>query len=908
MVHTQCAGGNGNAICMKDLNPLFSPTCHKGYPHKFQEETVIQANGYPLYRRRNSGQSFTVQVPGSGGTVMATVDNRRIVPYSPYLSLRYNAHIKVEVCASVRSVKYIHKYIYKGGDRVTATVDSGIDEIKRYLHGRYIGPTEAVWRLFEFDTHQEQPPVMHLALHLEGQHAVYFNGLNNPEEIRQRVESSLSTLIAFFDYNQKNEDGLQYLYHEFPEHFVYDRKVGWKKRQRGTSIGRMYSASPFMGERYYLRMLLTVVRGPMGFEHLRTVDGTVYPTFKGACIALRLLEDDGEWVAMFSEGLEFTTGKALWHLFAMALQYTTITNPNLIWETFGESMCDDLPNLITTGRSPQPLGMHEFEGELHLDYGLYLLQQNLQEFGKTLVEFGLPVPVLNWASGVPLLANQVLEEENNYDVVQEEEAFAVMRAKLNPEQVTCFEEIVNAVEQQEQNHRSHRRSAFFLQGPAGTGKTFLYNCLCRYFRARGKIVLCVASSGIAAQLLLGGRTAHSRFRIPLSTTFSGCNINRNSPLAQLIRSTSLISWDEVPMQHRTCFEAVSWTLNDICYVGDNSLFGGITTVLGGDFAQILPVVRRGSRTATVQASLRHSSMWSSLHILRLSTTMRIAATDSNQVFIDFLKSLVNDHTKYGRLELPAYIRRVGKIEELCDELYPQVLLDEAVTSHGTLIGGAILAFKNDTVNDFNDLLLDRMPGTEHRFEASNQVELSEDAAASEPYAVEYLQSINLASIAPSCLRLKLGVPLILIRNLSSRNGMCNGTRLRLLGVGRNCLHVAILGGKWDGEIRLLPRIKLTTSDEELPFILERKQFPVQVCFAMTVNKSQGQSLEKVGVDLRSDAFTQGQLYVALSRVTSLDGLTLLPSSTSSNTTANVVYPEVLQGLYDRKSLFSLNVY
>src|SRR5207302_3150175 len=107
--------------------------------------------------------------------------------------------------------KYIHKYIYKGGDRVTATVDSEIDEIKRYLHGRYIGPTEAVRRLFEFDTHQEQPPVMHLALHLEGQHAVYFNGLNNPKEIRQRVESSLSTLIAFFDYNQKNEDGLQYL-------------------------------------------------------------------------------------------------------------------------------------------------------------------------------------------------------------------------------------------------------------------------------------------------------------------------------------------------------------------------------------------------------------------------------------------------------------------------------------------------------------------------------------------------------------------------------------------------------------------------------------------------------------------------------------------------------------------------
>lgn len=162
------------------------------------------------------------------------------------------------------------------------------------------------------------------------------------------------------------------------------------------------------------------------------------------------------------------------------------------------------------------------------------------------------------------------------------------------------------------------------------------------------------------------------------------------------------------------------------------------------------------------------------------------------------------------------------------------------------------------------MLLDRMPGIEHRFEATNAVQYSSDANQAEHYAVEYLQSINLASLPPSCLRLRIGVPLILIRNLSPKQGMCNGTRLRLLGISRNCLQVAILGGKWDGEIHLLPKLKLTTTDEDLPFILERKQFPVRVCFAMTVNKSQGPSLEKVGVDLRTDAFTHGQFYVALS--------------------------------------------
>ena len=124
--------------------------------------------------------------------------------------------------------------------------------------------------------------------------------------------------------------------------------------------------------------------------------------------------------------------------------------------------------------------------------------------------------------------------------------------------------------------------------------------------------------------------------------------------------------------------------------------------------------------------------------------MRIEANNSNRVFIGFLKSLVNDSTIYGKIAIPDYIRRVASIDQLCHQLYPQDLLNEAVTSHSALIGKAILAFKNDTVNDFNNTLLDKMPGLEHRFEAVNTVEGSEQGAAAQLYAVEYLQSINLA--------------------------------------------------------------------------------------------------------------------------------------------------------------------
>jgi len=104
-------------------------------------------------------------------------------------------------------------------------VESEHDEIKRYLHGRYLGPTEAVWRLFEFDMHDEQPPVTHLSLHMPGQQAVYFEGHADPDHIRDLLAGSMTTLMGFFSYNAQNEDGRQFLYYEFPEHFVWVRKI-----------------------------------------------------------------------------------------------------------------------------------------------------------------------------------------------------------------------------------------------------------------------------------------------------------------------------------------------------------------------------------------------------------------------------------------------------------------------------------------------------------------------------------------------------------------------------------------------------------------------------------------------------------------------------------------------------------
>lgn len=114
------------------------------------------------------------------------------------------------------------------------------------------------------------------------------------------------------------------------------------------------------------------------------------------------------------------------------------------------------------------------------------------------------------------------------------------------------------------------------------------------------------------------------------------------------------------------------------------------------------------------------------------------------------------------------------------------------------------------------------------------------------------------------------------------------TRLR-----RRCIEECILDGEFNGQLCLIPRIKLTTTKSDLPYILSRQQYPIHLCFAMTINKSQDQSLKTVGADLQTFAFTHGQLYVALLQVTSAQRVTVLFSENGNGKSNNEVYQEIL---------------
>jgi len=162
----------------------------------------------------------------------------------------------------------------------------------------------------------------------------------------------------------------------------------------------------------------------------------------------------------------------------------------------------------------------------------------------------------------------------------------------------------------------HSGKTFFLDEPSGSGKTYVYNTIAAKLQSEGKIVICVASSAVVALLLDGGQTIHSIFVLPIEINEDSiCANDKTSNCEDLLRETSLIIWDEVPMQHRHCQKAIDRTLRDLCT--NDVTFGGMTIVFGGDFRQILPVIVKGSREKIVGASLRRSMLWSRMQILRL---------------------------------------------------------------------------------------------------------------------------------------------------------------------------------------------------------------------------------------------------------------------------------------------------
>jgi hypothetical protein len=347
--------------------------------------------------------------------------------------------------------------------------------------------------------------------------------------------------------------------------------------------------------------------------------------------------------------------------------------------------------------------------------------------------------------------------------------------------------------------------------------------------------------------------------------------------------------------HHHIHKAVNRSFQDIC--SSDALFGGLPIIFGGDFQQILPVIEKGSRAEIVSACIQRSFIWPSLQVLHLHQNMRLNVDiEQESAFAQWQLDVGHGkHTDQSdKITLPLGLRlQDNTVQALINHIYPG-LPHLQPPLHQYFSDRMILSNRNDDVDDINRLMLHSFPGQE-------QVFFSEDSVANDRpdngelmYPAEYLNSINCSGLPLARFQLKIGCPVMVLRNLFPAEGVCNGTRGIVTKMSTRVIEIELLSEEHRGKKVFIPRITLNPSESQVPFKLERRQFPLKLCFAMTINKSQGQSVSYVGLDMKSSVFTHGQFYVAVSRVKSVNNIKVIwDENLGDGITKNVVYPEIL---------------
>ncbi|OMP06331.1 DNA helicase PIF1, ATP-dependent [Corchorus olitorius] len=789
MMHGPCGLANPRAPCME------GGKCDKYFPKQFTRCTKIDPQGYPTYRRRDSGV-FCVK----SGVVL---DNRFVVPHNVDLLVRYQAHINVELCNQSRAIKYLFKYINKGPDRSRVVIESSppsapaasnpvpaeLNEIKAYLDCRYLCAYESCWRLFCFEVHVQQPAVLRLLVHLPDRHTIYFQSRDSTDAVLSKRDANKTMFTEWLAANREHASARKLLYCEFPETFVWHAdKKKWEPRRKGRCIGRVIQINACAGDLYYLRLLLNVVRGPKSYEEIRTVKGVLYDTFQAACKAAGLLGNDREWNDAMVEAAHSASPNVLRWLFVMIVVFCQVSNPSGFFERHWRIMADDIEYRMRLARRDP--GFVIPEPQLR-DLTLSSIEEILFRYGRSLADKNLPSPQDHTTCNS---YDRLVLEEMSYDRAGLESDRSQLVGLLNDQQRVIFDFIVGSV-------NSDSGKMYFIHGHGGTGKTFLWKALLAEVRLSGYIAIAVASSGIASLLLPGGRTAHSRFKIPLHIDqWSTCDIKRGTQLARLIQRTSLIVWDEAPMMHRHCIEALDRSLRDIRGSVDPGLrdrpFGGITVVFDGDLRQILPVIPRASRSDVVCYTICNSPLWKYCQILHLTVNMRLTRPgltpqmrSAMKVFGQWLLDVGDgavpslsggDDCDGSLIEIPSdlLIEYTGDpIEAIVNEIYPTFCKNYADWSY--LSQRAIVTPFNVVVDRINAFILDLLPGTAVDYYSCDRVSGSSfiDSGEISPYPVEFLNSLTSPGVPNHILKLKIGSIVMLLRKVNQMSGLCNGTRI-----------------------------------------------------------------------------------------------------------------------------------
>ena len=592
-----------------------------------------------------------------------------------------------------------------------------------------------------------------------------------------------------------------------------------------------------------------------------------------------LLQEDAEWITAMHEVSSYASSRKVRETFAIILHYCQPSEPNTLFETFFDQLSDDfLLHEATAQNCPTDAIDTAF---IH-NQVLLAIDDELAQMGSRLSNHNdMPQPT-------PLTEQEKLTQifrSEKFNITQQEEIVQLLAPKLNDEQMALFEAVYLAVHTPKEEAITRQ---FILNAPAGYGKTFTFKVIAAKIRAERGIVLCVGSTGLAAQNLEGGRTAHSRFKIPIPIfEDSVCAINAQSCLAKLIKESNLIIWDEIFSVNRFNVECVERTLRDLMH--SQQPWGGKTVLLGGDPRQTLPVIKRASRAQIVTACIQMSPLYPGMNHHKLQTNMRTDAAEKH--FSNYLLTLGEGKpTQDTELQVqipPQHL--VHDLNTLIAYTFPD--LQNGCGDKDNLLKGTVYTPLNTDIREINNICLADFPGEERVYFSADSI-LEDDHKDSLP--VEFLNSLTPSGIPDHTLKLKRGAPVMLLRNLQAGpdRTLKNGTRMVVLQMMDKVIECQIAVGTNKGENIYLPRIPHYDRSGEFPFTFIRRQFPIRLAFAVTINKGQGQENERVGIYLPQPVFAHGQLYTAFSRGKRASAVKVFIVGNAEGITDNIVYSEL----------------
>ena len=454
------------------------------------------------------------------------------------------------------------------------------------------------------------------------------------------------------------------------------------------------------------------------------------------------------------------------------------------------------------------------------------------------------------------------------------------------------------------------RTPFFISGKAGTGKSYVINCLKQYFMFNGIPFMVTASTGIAA-VLIGGRTLHSAFSIFSHGNNIYSGLNANNDQGKAIGLMEILFVDEVTMVNKDIFDLIDKKLRELRaqVKGNKSYldlqFGGVMLILTGDLCQVPCVTKSSSDVEEFMAMFHNMKAFNHFKSFTLNQLMRQQGikNDPFSILLEEVRNFSNDstfsssslsfiHHNFIAISNPSidyhnvynFIGNEGMAifyrNNSCDEFNNIVLQYYAQENHERLFcrKGVLLSYykksyiSNKSIGSSRNIF-DKNPATQSDIQ----------------YYISLLKKKESSSLVPYAFNFCVGSRVILLKNIAVASGLVNGRRGKIVKVHLiDALTPIAVDVEFDEmsvfrkEIHPITMMKVDSFSKSNGKTFDFFQFPLKLSYAVTAHKAQGQTLSKCAVCIGEKAFAHGAFYVAISRVRHSEDLLFFANSWPEN--------------------------